>query len=175
MMDLEEILKSEDDEALKELKTFLFKEHIRLENEKKELAEGKDKLLKERSQFRTEMDMLNHRIVMEKKRLKDDSLFFEKKMEILQNGFRQLDADRNRLEKEKARFNLERELWEGEQGMPVNMETVSAVLFRGVSNPLALRKRYKDLLKIFHPDNLCGDAELVQMINREYEKRKKAE
>ena len=55
------------------------------------------------------------------------------------------------------------------------METVSAVLFRGVSNPLALRKRYKDLLKIFHPDNLCGDAELVQMINREYEKRKKAE
>ena len=175
MMDIEEMLKSEDDEALKELKTFLFKERIRLENEKKELAEGMDKLLKERSQFRTEMDMLNHRIVMEKKRLKDDNLFFEKKMEILQNGFRQLDADRNRLEKEKARFNLERELWEGEQGMPVNMETVSAVLFRGVSNPLALRKRYKDLLKIFHPDNLCGDAELVQMINREYEKRKKAE
>ena len=86
MMDLEEILKSEDDEALKELKTFLFKEHIRLENEKKELAEGMDKLLKERSQFRTEMDMLNHRIVMEKKRLKDDNLFFEKKMEILRTA-----------------------------------------------------------------------------------------
>ncbi len=175
MMDIEEMLKSEDDEALKELKTFLFKERIRLENEKKELAENRDRLLKERSQFRTEMDMLNHRIVMEKKRLKDDNLFFEKKMEILQNGFRQLDADRSRLEKEKARFSLEKELWEDEQGVPVNMETVSSVLFRGVTNPLALRKRYKDLLKIFHPDNLCGDAELVQMINREYEKRKKAE
>lgn len=175
MVDIEELLKSEDDEALKELKTFLFKENIRLENEKKEIAEGMDKLIKERNQFRTEMDMLNHRIVLEKKRLKDDNLFFQKKMEILQDGFRQLDADRRKLEKERSRFSLEKELWEGEQGVPVNMEAVTAALFRGVSNPLTLRKRYKDLLKIFHPDNLCGDAELVQMINREYEKRKKAE
>ena len=54
-------------------------------------------------------------------------------------------------------------------------EDIARVLFRGATNPLTLRKRYKDLLKIFHPDNLCGDAELVQMINREYERRKRAE
>ena len=54
-------------------------------------------------------------------------------------------------------------------------EDIAAVLFRGANNPLALRKRYKDLLKIFHPDNLCGDGKLVQLINREYERRKKAE
>ena len=175
MIDIEEMLKSEDDEALKELKTFLFKENIRLENEKREITEAMDKLLRDQNRFRTEMDMLNHRIVLEKKRLKDDNLFFEKKMQILQDGFRQLDVDRRKLEKERERFSLERELWEGEQGIPTNMESVSAALFRGVTNPLTLRKRYKDLLKIFHPDNLCGDAELVQMINREYEKRKKAE
>ncbi len=46
------------------------------------------------------------------------------------------------------------------------------LLFRGATNPLALRKRYKDLMKIFHPDNLSGDGELVQMINREYNRRK---
>lgn len=175
MIDIEEMLKSEDDESLKELKTFLFKENIRLETEKREISEAMDKLLRDQNRFRTEMDMLNHRIVLEKKRLKDDNLFFEKKMQILQDGFRQLDADRRKLEKERERFSLERELWEGEQGVPTNMESVSAALFRGVTNPLTLRKRYKDLLKIFHPDNLCGDAELVQMINREYEKRKKAE
>jgi len=28
------------------------------------------------------------------------------------------------------------------------------MLFRGINNPLALRKRYRDLVKIFHPDNL---------------------
>lgn len=175
MIDIEEMLKSEDDEALKELKTFLFKENIRLENEKREIAEGMDKLLKDQRRFRTEMDMLNHRIVLEKKRLKDDNLFFEKKMEILQEGFRQLDADRKKFEKDRARFSMEKEFWGGEKGVSAGMEDISAILFRGVSNPLTLRKRYKDLLKIFHPDNLCGDAELVQMINREYEKRKKAE
>ena len=42
------------------------------------------------------------------------------------------------------------------------------LLFRGVHNQLSLKKRYKDLLKIFHPDNLCGDREVVQIINAEY-------
>ena len=173
-MDIEAILAAEDDETLKELKLFLFKENIRLKNEQKELAEYKEKLLRERAQFRMEMDMLHHKAVLEQKRIKDDNLFFEKKMDILKEGYRQLETDKRKLEKERARFNLEKELWEGESRVS-GMGDVASALFRGVTNPLALRKRYKDLLKIFHPDNLCGDGELVQMINREYERRKKAE
>lgn len=173
MIDIEAILGSEDDQDLKDLKLFLFKENIRLENEKKELLEAKDKLIRERAQFRTEMDMLNHRIVLEQKRLKDDNLFFEKKMQILKDGYKHLDYDRIQLEKERSRFRLEREYWERENN--VTAEETAAFLFRRASNPLALKKRYKDLVKIFHPDNLFGDAELVQMINKEYEKRKKAE
>ncbi len=173
-MDIEAILAAESDEALKEIKTFLFKENIRLKNEQKELADYKERLLRERSQFRMEMDMLQHKAVLEQKRIKDDNLFFEKKMDILKEGYRQLDEDKRRLEKEKQRFRLEKELWEGESRVS-GMGDVASALFRGVTNPLALRKRYKDLLKIFHPDNLCGDAELVQMINREYERRKRAE
>lgn len=175
MIDIEEILAAESDEALKELKTFLFKENIRLANERREIEEYKEKLAKERTRFRTEMDMLNHRMVLEQKRLRDENLFFDKKMQILQDGFKQLDIDKRRLEKEKARFALERELWEDENTVAANMEDVAAILFRGANNTLTLRKRYKDLLKIFHPDNLCGDAELVQMINKVYERRKKAE
>lgn len=34
----------------------------------------------------------------------------------------------------------------------------------------ALKKRYKQLLKIYHPDNLCGDTETLQEINREYDR-----
>lgn len=174
MLDIEALLQAESDEALKELKLFLFKENIRLENERREIAENKEKLIRERTQFRTEMDMLHHKIVMEQKRLKDDNLFFDKKMQILQEGFRQMDIDRRKLDKEQARFIMEKELWERDSSA-ADMQDIAAVLFRGATNPLTLRKRYKDLLKIFHPDNLCGDAELVQMINREYERRKKAE
>ena len=41
--------------------------------------------------------------------------------------------------------------------------------FRGVDNQLALRKRYKDLLKIYHPDNLDGDARMAVAIKETFE------
>ena len=41
-------------------------------------------------------------------------------------------------------------------------------IFRGVNSALALKKRYKDLMKIFHPDNISGDQGMVQLINQEY-------
>lgn len=48
-----------------------------------------------------------------------------------------------------------------------------SVFFSGVKNSLTLKKRYKDLTKIYHPDNLAGDTEIIQRINREYERLKR--
>ena len=160
MVDWEEINKSEDEDKLRDVKLWLFKENIRLENERRELED------------------LNRRIIQEKKRLKEENLFFEKKLEILQDGFRKLDEDRQILERQKRELARERTSHAQNQvkgiGGPVMEETVRT-LFRGTNNPLALRKRYRDLVKIFHPDNLFGDEELVQMINREFIRRKKEE
>ena len=47
------------------------------------------------------------------------------------------------------------------------------LLFRNATNPLTLRKRYKDLMKIFHPDNIAGDHDMVLIINRIYEELKR--
>ena len=47
---------------------------------------------------------------------------------------------------------------------------VSSGLFSGVSSYLALRKRYKELIRIFHPDNLDGDNNMALLIKEEYEK-----
>ncbi|MGN1205028.1 MAG: hypothetical protein ACI4SA_08210 [Lachnospiraceae bacterium] len=174
-IDIEAILMGDDEDALKELKLFLFKETVRLQNEKKELKEAQEKLIRERTQFRTEMDLLNHKMVMEHKRLKDENLFFEKKMEILQDGYRKMEEERTRLEKERFRFKMEQDLLRCGNIRDGSQDDVMAALFKGVNNPITLRKRYKDLLKIFHPDNLCGDEEMVQLINREYERRKRAE
>lgn len=174
MIDWEAVLSSESEDELKEIKLFLFRENARLENERREMLELQEKFVKERVQFRDEMDRLNHKMVIERKRLKDENLFFDKKMQILQDGFRQLDIDRRHLDKERARFEAEKELLMndivglGEQ----SGSDVASILFRGTNNWLTIRKRYKDLMKIFHPDNLCGDAELVQLINKEYEKRR---
>lgn len=41
--------------------------------------------------------------------------------------------------------------------------------FKGVTTQEELRTRYKGLLKMYHPDNHCGDNEITQEINAEYE------
>lgn len=173
MKDIEEILSADEPEELKELKTFLFKENIRIRDKMRELAEMEERLYSEKAQFKAETDAIMRKAAYERKRLKDENKFFDQKLEILKDAYRQLDADRKKLEKERARFELEKTLAKNESRQ--EPDDIAAVLFRGANNPLALRKRYKDLLKIFHPDNLCGDLKLVQLINREYERRKKAE
>ena len=44
------------------------------------------------------------------------------------------------------------------------------MFFSGVESRQSLKKRYKDLIKIYHPDNLDGDKNTVQEINSEYHK-----
>lgn len=176
MIDWEEIIKAESTEELKGIKLWLFQENMRLEQERTELEQARNKFLDERVKLRDELDELNRRTVMERKRLKEENLFFEKKMAILQEGFRQLEEDRKRFEQERQTLLKEaRERQTGEQELGEGSFTAVQLLFRGVNNPLALRKRYRDLIKIFHPDNLFGDGELAGQINKEYLKRKQEE
>jgi hypothetical protein len=170
MIDWEKVIQAECADDLKEIKLWLFRENIRLQNEQKELTEAKDKFLKERVRLRNELDELNRRTVIERKRLKEENLFFDKKMAILQDGFRKLEEDRRALAREKSRMEAEKSSY-GTYGGFASTEFVD-MLFGNVNNPLALRKRYKDLVKIFHPDNLYGDAELMQMINKEFQRRR---
>lgn len=176
MIDWDEVDRAESVDELKNIKLWLFQENIRLENERKELSLSQEKFINERVQFRRELDELNRKTLLERKRLREENLFFEKKMAILQEGFRHLDEDRQSLERQKKEFAAEKlsVAKRESSGGPASEEAVR-LLFQGANNPLALRKRYRDLVKIFHPDNLFGDEELVQMINREYMRRRKDE
>lgn len=171
MDNFEELLEHGSEEDLQELKSWLFQENIRLVTAAKELEQMQEKFSEEKEQFQDEMKLLNRKISNERKRLKEDEQFFAKKMEILQNGFQQLDMDRRRLNKEWARLSAEKELLSERDSYETALEV--SVLFKGVKNPLALKKRYKDLIKIFHPDNLAGDKEIIQRINREYDMLKR--
>ena len=70
MIDWEEIIRTESTEELKEAKLWLFQENMRLQQERTELEQAKDKFLEERVTLRDELDALNRRTVMERKRLK---------------------------------------------------------------------------------------------------------
>lgn len=176
MIDWEEVIRAKDGDKLREVKLWLFQENIRLENERRELEQSQEKFLNERVQLRNELDELNRRTLLERKRLKEENQFFDKKMAILKDGFRKLDEDRQSLERQKkalAQAQAKTDCDRGGDG--AGLEETVRVLFRGADNSLALRKRYRDLLKIYHPDNMFGDEELVQMINREYQRRKRNE
>lgn len=168
----EEIDKAQSEDELRSMKLWLFQECIRLQDERSELQHMQDELIQERVRFRGEMDALNRRIGMEQKRLREENLFFDKKLAILQDGFRKLEEDRQRLEQEKRRLALDRRSQRESTELLGQGEAIANILFRSTANPLALRKRYRDLLKIFHPDNYGGDGELMQYINREFQRRK---
>ena len=158
-------------DELNELKAFLFKESIRIEMEKRELEELKTKVFEDRQRLRDESEDVNKKIVSERARLRQDALFFEKKMDILKNGFESLEADRKALEKARKQFEQDRAMI-GDSVKQLKNEEMAVFMFQGVNSLLALKKRYKDLLKIFHPDNLFGDLELSQALTKEFQKRK---
>lgn len=172
MENIEEVLVQGSEEDLQELKSWLFRENIRLEAARKELKRMQEQFLKEKMQFQEEMKLLNRKVTGERQRLKEEAQFFEKKMEILQSGFRQLDIDRRRLDKEWARLAAEKELLD--EHLIYGNHPEASIFFQGVRNPMALKKRYKDLTKIFHPDNVAGDKDVIQRINKEYEHLKES-
>ncbi len=111
------------------------------------------------------------RIETERNRMALEEMFFDKKMDILKNGFAELEEDRRKLERDRINFNAEKKAAKKYQNRDA-YENIAGSLFAGVNNYLALKKRYRDLLKIFHPDNMCGDREMVIYINEEYERLK---
>ncbi len=84
-------------ERMEELKAWLFKENVRVEALNQELLEREEQIKKKE----TELNLINQRLLLDQKRLKEDELFFDKKMAILKDGFRQLDMDRRKFEAEK--------------------------------------------------------------------------
>ena len=161
---------SMSEEELLALKRFLFEERIRVIQEKDEQNEIYEKFLKERLVFQEEMKALNHKVLLERKRLKDENTFFDKKMQILQNGFLQLDLDRKKLERERRQYESQKKY---SDSYTSSYKGSAPEFFKGVNNILGLKKRYRDLLKIFHPDNLCGDSDTVLEINKQYDAMRK--
>ncbi len=155
-------------DELNELKSWLFKENIRLQNQQGDLSLREDMLNREKERFKAEVEEIKHRLKADQKRFMQKEAFFDKKMDILKNGFAELEEDRKKLEREKLRLEAEKSAYAG-YAMEADL---AEMLFRGVNSQLALKKRYKDLIKMFHPDNIAGDHEMVQAVNRTYEKMK---
>lgn len=173
-------------QELEEYKVQLFKENVRIRtdrteleemqeqvsNREKKLAEVREDIERQRNALNEEAKQIKKELQRERKRLEEDTLFFEKKQMVLDRAFRQLDDDRRRLEHDKLQFMRYKEEARTQIPKTRQFEYHQGTFFRGVTNQLELKKRYKDLIKIFHPDNVSGDKDTLQLINKEYEQIK---
>lgn len=151
-------LSSED-----EKKKWLFKENIRLQELSRNLED-------ERKLIEIQMGMLQRqqsKNMLLKKQLESQRDLFEQKWNILERETRQLAIDKDKFEREKLIYK-DKVYREARRSMS-NAGNVK-IFFKGVEDTTSLKKRYKALLKIYHPDNMHGDKELLQAINTEYER-----
>ena len=88
----------------------------------------------------------------------------------LENSKREMERHQRELERQKRKFEMEKNLELEQENRSQSSNVVKGeMFFMGVGNEKSLRKRYKDLIKIYHPDNLNGDTGTIQEINREYQ------
>lgn len=185
MVEFEEELKRGEDETpddVKKLKMWMFQEQVRIQARRDELMEFNHELMEIKQELEKEKTALSIREEAIKKRFSDNEAFIEKKLKIIEDAYRQLALDKKALECEKLNFEHERSKYRkqrmsGGAGSRSNVHSYGGAsdaydgtsFFRGVDSELSLRKRYKELLKIFHPDNKCGDTKTLIKIQTEYD------
>lgn len=139
-----------------------------LEEEKKSLERERRRLERDRQEF-------TRRVEIEDRRLEQQRNLFDMKFKILEEELQKLATERRQVEQQKQFYRniTDREhryTWDaGSEESIVRGE----LFFSGVASRQSLKKRYKDLIKIYHPDNLDGDKQTIQEINREYDQLSK--
>ncbi len=130
-----------------------------LEKRHKELEKAWNDLLKEKR----EVEARIHTLEQQEKQ-------FEMKWEMLIRETQQLADDKQQFERKKKFYEHVQSNVQEEYSVTTSENVVSGeMFFSGVSDKTALTKRYKHLIKIYHPDGDAGDTATVAEINREYE------
>lgn len=156
-----------DDDPMDEVKHWLFLENVRLQQERQELSEERKKLLKDREAFEKERSTYKSALELQEKKLYRQKDLFEKQWELMENELRRMARDKAALDKEKE--NIKK--LQAQTKSYVNVG--NSRFFAGITSVMGLKKRYRELLKIYHPDNDGGDEATVLAINQEYKNLKK--
>ena len=168
-------------EDVKELKSWMFQEQVRIQTRRDELMAFNHELMQTKRELEREREDLSAREKAFKKRYENNEALIAKELKIIEDAYRQLELDKKALECERLNFEHEKTKYRKQKMSGSNRTNThqhggasdaaydGTSFFRGVDSELTLRKRYKELLKIFHPDNKCGDAKTLIKIQTEYD------
>lgn len=162
-----------EDDPVDELKHWLFLENVRLNQQKQQLEDEYEALQKLKDEFEREKKRSAREQEFQEKKIAREKDLFEKQWAVVERELVRMAKDRDRLAKEKAYIQREKdELKRMRQASQGEAAIRSGTFFCGVSSLSALKKRYRALMKVYHPDNENGDETTVLYINKEYEKLK---
>lgn len=155
--------------AQHEFEQWRVQETERLQFKKQKLRTQKRQIEQERMELDVEKRHFLHQQEFQETRYKNEEHLLDMKRQIL-------ESELYKLAEEKKRFEQKRSLYEkveSKQKEDIRKKPSAvhgAMFFAGINSQSALKKRYKDLLKIYHPDNQYGDTDTIQAINREYQR-----
>lgn len=140
-----------------------------MESGRKEFAKIKEEQLKlQRELHRKERNL---KILQED--LEKREQMFKTQWALLEHELSLFAKEREAFEKEIKKQQYKSKL-ENEKSVYKSTAHINAgMYFLGVHDELSLKKRYRDLLKLFHPDSMNGDVDAMQAINNEYARLKK--
>ena len=174
--DSEPTLKSPSDQASEkiiqkqhEFEMWRMQETERLESKKQNLRRQTQQMEQERIQLNIEKAHFKRQQEFQETKKKHDEHLLEMKRQILEGELYKLAEEKKQFEQKKS-FYDQVEAYQKEDLRVKPASIQGTMFFAGVNSQSSLKKRYKDLLKIYHPDNKCGDTDAIQEINREYQR-----
>ena len=141
----------------------------RLKDERKELLDERRKLKRDQIELEKQLSEYAIKKQLDEKMMSSQKELFQKKFKILEMELQKLAEEKARLEREKNFYKAVNENLEREKSKDPGEVRM---LFRGIDNLEDLKKRHRELIKIFHPDNVNGDTSVIQEINRQFDELK---
>lgn len=159
-------------EKLERDRVKLEKANAKLEQDRAKLERVNSKLENEKASLERERKEYLRRLEVEKNRNEQEKKLFDMKVKILQEELQNMAIEKEKIEKQKKFYKHVSEYQSEEAQETYRTDNIvrGDMFFTGVRNKQTLKKRYKDLLKIYHPDNIAGDNDTIQEINNEYSK-----
>lgn len=176
------VIRNEKQDEAKQFEQWCFKQTVEIEHKKQKLEDARNEIETEKRQIEEERRVLerDRRAFLRKQetdaaRVKQEQHLFDMKWKILEAELMKLADEKQQLQRQKEFYSRvhDYERTGGTRSYAGTGVVKGELFFAGVSDEISLKKRYKDLIKIYHPDNIAGDTGTIQEINRQYDKLKK--
>lgn len=153
-------------------KQWYFKKTIEIEHDQRKLEDDKRRLEMQREKLERERKDFRRQKEADAKFRAQEEYVLQMKQRVLEDELRKLADEKQHLERKREFYDRVRQFQQKQEPGPQGNSSIvkGELFFIGVQSEIALKKRYKDLVRIYHPDNVCGDTETLQEINREYDK-----